>query len=58
MIGNVEEPALYCEACGTLVKKLTGAQAQEVARNPYNYVTYCYAHKDYWKVEARRAGLL
>lgn len=35
------EPALECQDCGNIVRKLTYAEAQQVAENPYNYVVYC-----------------
>jgi uncharacterized protein with PIN domain len=35
------QPTLDCQDCGNEVMKLSPAQAQEVALNPYNFVVYC-----------------
>lgn len=35
------EPTLDCQDCGAPVRKLTPAEQQEVAANPYNFVVYC-----------------
>lgn len=32
---------LDCQDCGDVVRVLTDAEAQAVARNPYNFVVYC-----------------
>jgi hypothetical protein len=32
---------LECQACGVKLQELSEAQAQEVARNPYNYIGFC-----------------
>jgi hypothetical protein len=39
------QPTLDCQDCGNVVRKLTGAEAQEVAANPYNFVVYCHVCK-------------
>jgi len=35
------QPTLDCQDCGGIVRKLSDAEAQEVAANPYNFVVYC-----------------
>lgn len=35
------EPTLDCQDCGDVVRRLTLAEAQQVAANPYNYIVYC-----------------
>lgn len=37
------EPTLDCQTCGTPLRRLTLAEAQMVAANPYNYIVDCYA---------------
>ena len=32
---------LECQTCGVKLQELSEAQAQEVARNPYNYIGFC-----------------
>lgn len=34
-------PTIDCQDCGAILQKLTPAQAQLVAANPYNFVAYC-----------------
>ena len=35
-------PTLDCQDCGTVVRRLTRAEAHEVAANPYNFIVYCW----------------
>lgn len=35
------EPTLDCQSCGEILRKLTAAEAQRVAENPYNYIVFC-----------------
>lgn len=35
------QSTLDCQDCGDVVRKLTDAEAHEVAREPYNFVVYC-----------------
>lgn len=35
-------PTLDCQACGKVLHELTFAEAQEVARRPYDFVVFCY----------------
>ncbi len=37
-------PSLDCQDCGTVVRWLTDAEAQQVARDPYAYIAFCFAH--------------
>ena len=34
-------PTIDCQDCGVVLRKLTDAQAQQVAANPYNFIAYC-----------------
>jgi hypothetical protein len=43
----IQNPTLDCQDCGAVVKKLTDAEAQKVADNPYNYVVYCVSCRSY-----------
>lgn len=36
-----DSPTLDCQACGTVLRRLTTQEAQQVADNPYNYVWFC-----------------
>lgn len=36
-----EPSTLDCQDCGNVVRRLTDAEAQQVADNPYNFVVYC-----------------
>jgi uncharacterized protein with PIN domain len=38
-----DQPTIDCQDCGTVLRKLSDEQAQEVARNPYNFIFYCSA---------------
>lgn len=58
MVWPTEQQFLECQTCGSVVKKLTSAEAQRVADSPYDYVVYCGEHRDDWKWQARRDGLL
>lgn len=49
-------PTLDCQDCGNTVKKLTDAEAQQVAANPYNYVVYCGPCGRYRQKEAEVNG--
>jgi hypothetical protein len=51
-----KQPALDCQDCGNEVMKLTDAQAQQVAANPYNFVVYCQSCKMDRMREAQRNG--
>ncbi|WP_157497207.1 hypothetical protein [Leifsonia sp. Leaf264] len=35
------EPTLDCQNCGGVLRKLTAAEAQQVAANPYNFIAFC-----------------
>ena len=35
------QPTLDCQDCGMVLRKLTDAEAQQVAENPYNFTVYC-----------------
>jgi uncharacterized protein with PIN domain len=35
------QSTLDCQDCGNTVRKLTDAEAQEVAAAPYNFIVYC-----------------
>lgn len=35
------DPTLDCQACGNVLKRLTAAEAQQVAANPYNFIVFC-----------------
>lgn len=35
------EPVLECQQCGDVVQRLSEAEAQMVAANPYNFIVYC-----------------
>lgn len=35
------EPVLECQDCGAVVRKLTPAEAREVAARPYDFIVYC-----------------
>lgn len=37
----MDDPVLECQDCGTVVKRLTPGEAQQVAERPYNFVVYC-----------------
>jgi uncharacterized CHY-type Zn-finger protein len=43
----VTQPTLDCQTCGVVLKKLSAAEAQQVALNPYNYVVFCGQCKKY-----------
>lgn len=32
---------LECQDCGEVVRRLSSAEAQKVAHNPYNYIVFC-----------------
>lgn len=32
---------LECQDCGTVIRELSKAEEQDMARNPYNWITYC-----------------
>lgn len=34
-------PTLDCQDCGRVLRRLTPAEAQQVAANPYNFIGYC-----------------
>ena len=35
------DPVLVCQDCGDVIRRLSDAEAQQVARNPYNFIVYC-----------------
>jgi uncharacterized protein with PIN domain len=35
------ESTLDCQDCGAILKRLTNAEAQQVADNPYNFIAFC-----------------
>lgn len=35
------ESVLECQMCGKVLRYLDDAEAQRVARNPYNFISYC-----------------
>lgn len=36
-----EESTIDCQSCGTVLRVLSNAEAQEVSYNPYNYIFFC-----------------
>lgn len=38
---SFHEPTLDCQDCGTVLRKLTAAEARQVADNPYNFIVFC-----------------
>lgn len=34
---------LECQDCGDVVRRLSAAEQQKVATDPYNYIVYCFA---------------
>lgn len=36
-----DEEVLECQQCGCVLKRLTPAEAQQVALRPHNFVMYC-----------------
>lgn len=36
-----DDAVLECQDCGAVLLRLSHAEAQKVADNPYNYVFYC-----------------
>lgn len=49
---------IECQDCGEPVRRLAPEEKADIARNPYNYIIYCYQCRGNWVHEARRAGLL
>lgn len=41
MVSRPHEPVIECQSCGKVLQKLTEAQAQQVAANPYNFIGFC-----------------
>lgn len=39
MLGR--EETLDCQDCGAVLRVLTPAEAQQVARDPYKFIAYC-----------------
>jgi hypothetical protein len=39
------QSTLDCQDCGDVVRKLTDSEALEVAREPYNFIVYCWSCK-------------
>lgn len=58
MMWDNQDKVLECQSCGSVVRTLTAAEAQQVAYSPYDYIVYCNQHRDDWKCEARKDGLL
>jgi len=36
-----DQPTIDCQDCGVVLRELSPDEAQEVARNPYNFIFYC-----------------
>lgn len=53
-----EKRYLECQTCEDVVQELSMAQAQIIADRPYDFIVYCREHRDSWKEDARRDGLL
>lgn len=51
-----KQPTLDCQDCGDTVKKLTDAEAQEVAAAPYNFIVYCPSCKRFRQKERAERG--
>lgn len=45
---------LECQDCGDQIRQLNKTQAQMVADNPYNYITYCGP----CKLDRKRLGIV
>jgi uncharacterized protein with PIN domain len=37
----MSEPILECQDCGSVLRRLSAAEAAEVAARPYDFVRYC-----------------
>ena len=37
----MSDPTLDCQDCGVVLRRLTLAEAQQVAANPYNFIVFC-----------------
>lgn len=37
----IDDPVLECQDCGRILLRLSLAQAQQVADNPYNFIAHC-----------------
>jgi hypothetical protein len=37
----MDSDALECQQCGTVLKRLSPAESQRVALNPYGFVAFC-----------------
>lgn len=38
---SASDPTLDCQDCGIVIRRLSPAEAQRVADNPYNFILYC-----------------
>lgn len=38
----LDDPTLECQACGRVLKRLSLAEAQRVAGDPYRFIVYCH----------------
>jgi hypothetical protein len=50
------QSTLDCQDCGNVVRKLTDAEAQQVAAAPYNFIVYCGPCKVFRQKEVERRG--
>jgi hypothetical protein len=48
------EPTLDCQRCGDVVRELSPAEAQQVARHPYDFIVFCARCKREVEREMRR----
>lgn len=39
----MEEEWIECDRCGYPLRKLDPVEAQRIARDPYNFIFYCYS---------------